>query len=427
MDFRSEYIRRGHVAARVAFERLRTAIKRKHGHGAITRLETALGFEKGWFRWHARPGAAMSFENILACLTWAEIHPRRFFSELFDHEAFAQHGEGLPRGERPAIIDLAGSEPSDKPRRWRRLIMAADNARYESPYQALENLTRLAPTVPPEHKPLLLAVAGSCYRSLYSIPRAIGCLQAAREINDNEWLEGNILQRLVYCLQPTEPKEALKLGERAQLIFSTLGNRKKVAETLVDQAIILGRMERYPEAEHAFENIFNYHYKNLNDRYRVAAAHGMAECCARQGKLQKAAGCLDEAVSSLKGNADTSNIRAHLHWTAGKLTRDTEQLDMAIEIFGTKHFFESACVAIDYCELLLQANRPTAARDLAITTRRMATKLGDSVIARMFENILAQISMNRKINWAARRTKVLKRRERHFHSLLRRSQISLPD
>lgn len=420
MGFRSEYVRRGHKAAKMAFERLRSAIKARHGHGAITRMEAALGFEKGWFRWHARPGAAMSFENILACLAWAGIHPHPFFSELFAENPEAGDDELLPRGERPPIVDLAGSAPEDAPRDWRALIQEADDARYESPFDALETLVQLAPSVPEAHQVHLLAVAGSCYRSLYSIPSAIGCLRAAHEINDDEWFTGNILQRLIYCLQPTDPQAALRFARKAQLIFSTLGDPVKVAETLVDQAITLGQMRHFARAEALFKQIAKKHNKNLNYRYLVASAQGMAECYASQHKAAKALQKLEEAAENLKENADTCNLRAHLYWSTGKLLKDGDRLLLAIETFGAAHFFEAACVALDYCELLLEQDRPISARNLAVSITQLARQLNDNVIARMFENILAQITMKRKVNWTARRATVYKRRERYYSSLLQR-------
>ena len=126
-------------------------------------------------------------------------------------------------------------------------LEGCDRRRYQDPRGVLAELEERIDDVPQPLMPLWCGVAGSCYRLLYELEKALDLLEtglAAADKHLDHSAAGNIHQRIFTVLWATPDYEkALDETRFAMTRYADVGNQTGIGKVLVDRGLVLGELQ----------------------------------------------------------------------------------------------------------------------------------------------------------------------------------------
>lgn len=317
----------GRQKAKKAFRKLDRLVQER-GRGTVSRLETSLGYERGWWKNHRKPTHFMSLPNILAVLRELDEAPGEFFGDLDDDDE-CRAGHFLQQSYELSILEGLKEKILLGAKAHRSLaleIHQLDEHRYVDPAAALHRLLAME-DLPVLDIPLYLGVMGSCARMMFGYSEAEELLAfgaaASKHLNDRRAL-GDILQRRVYlALSRDDQRQALEDAIEAGAVFSHLKDLKKLGESVVDQAKVHFEMGRYGEALFLYKASLKYE-DHLSYRYLFAARQGIAASLIALDRRREAYPWLEEARRTLH-KLDNHLFEGKFLWACGQATELSER------------------------------------------------------------------------------------------------------
>jgi len=363
-------------------ERLVRALDREirsRGHGAIRAVGRALGYGGGWWQ-HRVASGDIGVRQMLGVLDHLGLDPVKFVRRTLGEEESLELDR--PRGEPPEIVARA----------WERLYSEAevtgvgtayletlDRQRYREPEEVVTMATWAIDHVELELLPRLLGVAGSAYRLSIRLEESAHAIHTGVEIaesQNDQSAVGNLLQRLSYVVADRGDRhEALRLAERAAMIFLRLGDHQAFGEALVAQGTWLFYLERFEEAIGTQEAALD-HVDSSALRHRCAAFQIMGLAHQQLGLLNAALDNFGAAQEAAKGIEDWA--RGKIIWLRARIHADLEQLEQAaelfkevVEIFCGLHHGETTLATCELVRIQLLQGQPETAYSTATTMRAL--------------------------------------------------------
>lgn len=409
--------------AREAVAILTEEIKKRLGYGGIRKIEKALGRKDRYWQSVKNLEGGLTFRQLLIVLREIGMPLADLEARLFGERNPLRDAAPPERLPTPLVVGLVAEERSAQAvleGDWTGCLSRLDDLRYRDPLEALRRLFLFARKVPAEHEVGLLAVAGSCYRSLYSLPEARACLYAALDKEPSPLELGDLKQRLMYCYRVSDPERALALGREAQILYSRLGVWRKVGETVLDQANVLYANSRIAESAALCRQVCEVHLENLGARNQLIAMQALALVLVKQQQPEAAGHWLAKACRAVRGRLDHPYTWGHLRWTQGLIEQQATCLGDAVGLLAAEHPFEAASCAIDFCALALAAGSDAEAGDMAGHMARLAGGRGYLGLRRIFEDLEAVIRLRRRLDPEILKAKVERSHQKVVKKRLRR-------
>jgi tetratricopeptide (TPR) repeat protein len=349
--------------------------------GAIRGVDRAVGRERGWWQNRVKAGD-LDLRQLLTVLGHLGLEPARFLRKALGGEPGWELDR--PRGEPPEIVVRAwervraGKEGKGVGRDY---LDSLDERRYEEPWEVERLVLQDVDDVELPLLPRLLGVAGSALRLAFRQDEAEHAIHAgigiAREGKD-ALAVGDLLQRLSYVVADRgEHAEALRIAEKAAILYLRAGDRLGVAKALVDQGIWLYYLDRLREAITTFETALR-DLPDCEKRNRFSALQVSGLCHQNLGEIEKALQYLKLAAEL----TPDKNAEGKLLWLRSSIHRDLGQLDEAmrhlvrtVEIFRDLHHGEAALATCDLARIQLLRGWPADAWRTATTTRALLEPL----------------------------------------------------
>ena len=350
---------------------------RSRGRGAIRAVDRATGHSEGWWQHRAESGN-ITVRQLLKVLDHLGLDPVGFVRRALGAEGGLELDR--PRGEPPEIVAKAwqrvrsGAEGSGVGATY---LDTLDQQRYQQPGEVVKLTLWAVDHAELELLPHLLGVAGSAWRLLILLDEAEHAIHAGIEIAEQRGdraTVGNLLQRLSYVLADKgDREEALRLAERAAVIFLRCGDRFELGKALVAQGIWLYYLDRTTEAIETHEIALD-HLPRDPSRPRCAAFQCMGLAHQRLGNLNAAKESAIAAEAAATANDD--RVIGKLLWLRARIHADLEELDQAallfgevIAIFRELHHGETALATCELVRVQLLLERPEDAYQAATAMR----------------------------------------------------------
>ncbi|MDY7094002.1 MAG: tetratricopeptide repeat protein [Acidobacteriota bacterium] len=359
---------------------------RNRGHGAITRLEQALGQSTGWWRYHAEVGN-LDLHRFLVALDHLGLDPVLFIRRHLDSPDGLELDQ--PRGPAPKIVETSWQRlcsEDDGPGLGQAFLDRVDQQRYHEPTKALEVLQTMVSFASLDELPRLLAITGAALRAQMDFAGAehgyYAAIQGAQLRRDQRGV-GNFLRWYSYILlERGQWEEALRVTERATAILAREGDSLGLAKACFEQGQCLYYLDRLPEALQAFQAALD-RLPEHEAQYRSSAFQFCGLVHRDSGQLQKAVGCLDAANSysdslSPKLNAKLTWFRASILGELQDWEQEERLLGKTIQTLQRTHYGEAALATCDLVRNLLIQDRPMEAFEVATSMRQLVEPLSSN-------------------------------------------------
>lgn len=366
-------------------ERLVDALDREiraRGYGAVTEASAAVGRERSWWNQVMRAGD-LKVSQLLGLLRHLGRHPALFLRRVLGSPGGWEVDR--PRGEEPELVAAAwerlrerdgkrgsGGETPPTGTVTERYLETLDRQRYDQPEEVLSSAKWAVKRADPSLLPAILGVAGSAWRMRMDLDRAEHCLQAgmamAEELEDDAAL-ARLVQRLSYVLADRGDRErALRMAERAAVLFVRVEDEVGLAKATVDQGIWLYYLGRYGASIRSCRAGLGRLGEDAPPESRCGALQVLAMSHLELGEPEEALEYLDEAQELAASPAMGKLCRTKVSWTRALALVELDELDRAIEIlevvveaYCEVHAGEAARATCDLVRGLLLAERPADA------------------------------------------------------------------
>ena len=372
--------------AQQVLDRLRESLKR--WPGAISAVERDLGKAEGYFRGRWRAGA-IQLETLLATLEIIDEDPVRFFQRALEGPTPDEFALLPPaRAPRPEIVErayhrLASNRP---PSISHQHLENLDDLRFEDPARAGRMVEDAIDFVDPTDLPMALGIWASSGRLQLRLDEGQQALRAGYEIAgqlEDPWARANMVQRAAYLLSANgDYAPALRLAERAMVLFSRLGDDAAIGRTLVDQANFLFSLDLLTEAERSYSSALR-RLPESERRNQCAANYGLA-LCRFQNDPADANSLLAKAASFAQAPLEWGQIRwleACLATQRGELAAAESSFSQSVDHFLPVSPVHAALACCDRIRMHLSAGWLHLARRSAFDMVRLLEPLEPNPIA----------------------------------------------
>lgn len=355
---------------------------RSRGHGALTDASESVGRKRSWWNQAKRAGD-LKVSQLLGLLEHLRRDPALFLRRVLGSAGGWEVDR--PRGEEPELVAAAwtrlrerGEErgaAADAPSAGtvtERYLETLDRQRYDQPEEVLSSAEWAVERADPALLPAILGVAGSAWRMRMDLDRAEHCLQAgmamAEELEDDAAL-ARLVQRLSYVLADRGDRErALRMAERAAVLFVRVDDEVGLAKATVDQGIWLYYLGRYGASIRSCRAGLGRLGEDAPPESRCSALQVLAMSHLELEEPEEALEYLDEAQELAASPAMGKLCRTKVSWTRALALVELDELDRAIEIleevvetYCEVHAGEAARATCDLVRALLLAERPADA------------------------------------------------------------------
>jgi len=356
---------------------------RSRGHGSIRGIDRAVGRGEGWWQRRVEAGD-LSFHQLLIVLDHLGLNPVRFFRKTMEDQSGLELDR--PRGEPPEIVRRARNRlraGGERKGIGETYLDTLDQQRYEEPREVIKLTLWTVDHVELALLPQLLGVAGSAWRLLICLDEAEHAIHAGIEIaqgRDDQRAVGELLQRLSYVVADRgEHAEALRITEKAAMMYLQRGDRVGLGKALVDQGIWLSRLDRPGEAIATLKSAVEW-LPDRERRNRCTALQVIALNYRQLGELENALSYVTDAEKAASGLEQWA--KGKMTWLKSKIHADLGQLDQAaahlwevVEIFRQLHTGEAALATCDLVRVQLRQGLDVAAYQTATSMRALLEPL----------------------------------------------------
>ena len=316
----------------------------RHWPKPISQVEGKLGKAPGYFRGRWRAGS-IPLDTLLETLAAIRENPVSFFSRALQQSLPHELDLMPPRwGDPPPIIARAFArlEAKTPATLERQHLESLDDLRYDDPERARRMAEDAIEFVDPVDLPLVLGIWASARRIQIRLEEGRYALRAGYEIarqQGNASAQANMVQRAAYLMSTdADYATALRLAERATILFLRLGDVGAVAKVLVDQGNFMVNLEEFEGAERTFHSALQLlpmafglseedlellpngldHLSRSESRNLCAAHLGLAQCYFHAGEIDASAAQLERVKTLARSMVETG----YGHWLeANILTR----------------------------------------------------------------------------------------------------------
>lgn len=362
---------------------------RRRGRGAIAAVNRGTGHAEGWWQHRAESGD-ITAGQMLQVLDHLGLDPVKFVRRALG----AAGGLELdrPAGDPPEIVERArerlrsgveGSIGSG-------FLETLDHQRYREPAKALDLALWAVDHVELALLPRLLGVAGSTFRLSIRLTEAEHAIHAgiemAESVRDRSTV-GALAQRLAYVVADRGDRaEALRLSERAALIFLRAADTAAVGTALVDQGIWLYYLHRFDESIEAHRSALDLLPADAG-RNRFAAFQFLGLNYRELKELEEAMRWCVVAEDSARATGVEEWANNRLMWLQARICSDLGELDQAaklfadvVESFREVHPGEAALATCELVRVRLRQGQHEAAYRAAASMRTLLEPLRDNPI-----------------------------------------------
>jgi tetratricopeptide (TPR) repeat protein len=346
---------------------------RSRGYGSIRAVERATGHSEGWWQHRAESGD-INVHQLLVVLDHLGLDPVSFLRRALGAEGGLELDR--PRGEPPEIVVKAwdrvrsGVEGSGLGSAF---LDTLDKQRYQEPEEVVKLALWAVDNIELELLPRLLGVAGSAMRLMILLDEAEQAIHAGIKIAQRQAARpavGDLLLRLSYVVADRgDREEALRLTEKAAMIFIRCGDRFALGKALVDQGNWLYYLDR-PEEAIETQKIALEKLPPGPSRPRCAAFLCISGSQQSLGKLSAALENVIVAQETAFGSEEWA--RGKLLWVRAKIHADLGQLENAaclfgdvVDIFSELHPGETALATCELVRVQLLLKHPEVAYQTA--------------------------------------------------------------
>ena len=358
---------------------------RSRGKGAISRADRAAGFQRGWWQNRVKAGN-LSVDHLFKVLDHLGLNPSKFVRRVMRSDA--SFDLDRPRGVKPSLVIAAENrfEQNQEGRgvgsRW---LETLDELRYQDPEHVVATAEWHLDHVELELLPQFLGVTGSAWRLMLCLDEAEHAIQAGIKIakdRQEHAVLGNLLQRLSYvAADQGDREEALRLAEKAALIFLRIGRWEDVAKATVEQGIWLFYLDRFSESFEAHSAALKQLPKEC-PMYRSAAFQYLGLNSRSLGWHKEAIRYLNQAESEAEHGGICDWSKNKLNWLRAQILVDLGELDVAIELlsaiveaFRNSHLGDAVLATCDLVRAHLLHNQPEFAYLTATSMKTLVEPL----------------------------------------------------
>lgn len=358
---------------------------RSRGRGAIRAVERAAGYSEGWWQ-HRSASGDISIQQLLKVLSHLGLDPVGFV-----RGTLGRHDElelNQPHGQPPPIVQRAlnryesGEEGTGIGHKF---INTLDERRYHEPKEVIHQAHWAVDHVELDLFPAFLGVVGSAWRLLMQFNAADHSIQAGITIATRQGSHhtvGQLLQRLSYIVADQGSRtEALRLSEKAAVLFLRSGHLEDVGKAVVDQGIWLHYLNRFDESIETHKSALNqlapsahrnrctaFQYLGLNHRELAQPDQALRY-------LEKAEQVATDAGIGAWATSKLMWLRARIYSDIGNLSQAEELLLAIVDNFRSLHLGETALATCELVQVYLKLHRPEDAYLAATSMRALVEPL----------------------------------------------------
>lgn len=379
---------------------------KKRPRGALSALERELGKSRGWWPGRVRAGR-IGLHELFDVLDFLGMSPLGFFRDQADEDD--EFELDRPCGPAPRIVIRAWErfESGEEGERvGEALLESLDRQRYDEPEETLQVAESAVRIVEIELLPRLLGIAGSTLRLLLRLDEADHAIQTgiliARCRGDRPAI-ADLVQRLAYVHgDRAEYTTALRLSQRAATSFLYLGATGSFGRALVDQGVLLSRLDRPQESIWVLRTALGS-LSESDARNRCAALQLLGLGYKDLGDLDQALEFARQARAAAQGMEKVSVTK--IVWLTAEIHRGLHRYEDAEaglrEVVDSVWPVSPADAALATCDLvrvlLLQGKREeayvTARKMLALIEPLKANRIVSAAIADLLRSGRASLTL----------------------------------
>ncbi len=334
--------------------------------GAICKIERQVGESKSFF--HHRMAAGDLRVSQLARIVQAvgarvrlplgnsAQMPKR--EDLLALSSRKRRPTAIEQAAEAALCrDAPGYSPADLVAQLDRV----NDLRWESPVEALEVVRSCLETAAPHQVPDLLGAAAACFRLLHRFADAARCIARGHECalaGGNRLAQGNLLQKSVYLYNSMgAPEVALEFARDELLLFTRLGNPRKIGEALIDLGFCWYQLKNFEESLLANQDAGAY-ASEMTLKNRATRLQGVSRALHQLGRSEEALEHIRLAIAAAQGCPNPC-FKASLLWAEGLAlgSAGVPQLQQAVQLQTDRMPIDAALAAIELARAHLNAGQ----------------------------------------------------------------------
>ncbi len=236
-------------------------------------------------------------------------------------------------------------------------LEAANQLRWENPFDALDLVERACHFAAPEQVPYLLGAATACFRMLHQYKEGARAIARGMELAlaaGDRLAVGLLLQKCVYLYDSMgAPEAALDYAKAEYEIFSRLQDERRMGEALVDQAICWFQLRNF-EASLLALNDASRHASAMNVESRATRLLQKSLALRGLGKREEALEQLRLAVKEAESGANVC-LQGKLFWAEGEMLgiAGAGYLEKAVQLLTPRVPIDAALASVALARIYL--------------------------------------------------------------------------